>query len=139
MYLSIQIVFLLQVQFILNVKEHTRILEECHRDSTSGHMGTKQILSRITDRFIWPGVTKDVNSVPYSTYYNPMMYYKPTPLFSSKFLHRYRTLIYVYKPSTHFKPTPLFRADVWAIAHGLIIRSIRYMYREEVTYMFRAF
>ncbi len=63
MYLSIQIVFLLQVQFILNVKEYTRILEACHRDSTSGHMGTKQILNRITDRFIWPGVTKDVNKL----------------------------------------------------------------------------
>ncbi len=31
--------------------------------------------------------------IPYSTYYKPMMYYKPTPLFSSKFLYRYRTLI----------------------------------------------
>ncbi len=30
--------------------------------------------------------------IPYSTYYKPMMYYKPTPLFSSKFLCRYRTL-----------------------------------------------
>ncbi len=28
------------------------------------------------------------------TYYKPMMYYKPTPVFSSKFLHRYRTLMY---------------------------------------------
>ncbi len=30
--------------------------------------------------------------LPYSTYYKPMMYYKPTPLFSSKFLYRYRML-----------------------------------------------
>ncbi len=27
---------------------------------------------------------------------------------------------------TYYKPTPLFRADVGAIAHGLIIRTIRY-------------
>ncbi len=32
--------------------------------------------------------------LPYTTYYKPMMYYKPTPIFSSKFLYRYRTLIY---------------------------------------------
>ncbi len=40
----------------------------------------------------------------YSMYYKLMMYYKPTPLFSSKFLYRYRTLIYgifVYKLSTY--------------------------------------
>ncbi len=67
--------------------------------------------------------------LPYSTYYKPMMYYKPTPLFSSKFLYRYRTLIYGnlhYKAMMYYKPTPLFRADVRKIAHGLIIRTIRY-------------
>ncbi len=52
-------------------------------------------------------------------YYKPMMYYKHTPLFSSKFgIGRYNKL------TTHYKrPTPLFRAGVWEIAHGLIIRS----------------
>ncbi len=57
-----------------------------------------------------------------------MVYDKPTPLFSSKFLHWYWTFVYgifVYKSNTHYKPTPLFRADVWEIAHGLTIR--RYM------------
>ncbi len=38
--------------------------------------------------------------IPYSTYYKPMMYYKPTPLFSSKFLHCYRTRYIIYKLST---------------------------------------
>ncbi len=59
-----------------------------------------------------------------------MMYYKPTPLFSSKFLYRYRTLIYGnshYKPMMYYKPTPLFRADVRKFAHGPIIRTIRYI------------
>ncbi len=28
----------------------------------------------------------------------------------------------------HYKPTPLFRADVRKIAHGLIIRTIRYVF-----------
>ncbi len=121
------------------------------------------------------------------------MYYKPTPLFRSKLLYRYRTLIYIYmviriispwciispppssgqtscigigrlymviriispwciispppssgqsycigigrlymviriiSPWCIISPTPLFRADVREIAHGLIIRTIRYM------------
>ncbi len=54
-----------------------------------------------------------------------MMYYKPTHLFSSKFLYRYRYGNLHYKPMVYYKPTPLFRADVRKIAHGLIIRTIR--------------
>ncbi len=56
------------------------------------------------------------------------MYYKPTPFFSSKFLYRYRTLTYVYSyiSSLCIISPPLFRADVREIAHGLIIRTIRY-------------
>ena len=45
----------------MNNKERTKILEACHKDPTSGHMGTKKTLARITQRFIWPGVAKDVN------------------------------------------------------------------------------
>ena len=29
-----------QVGFVMNTKEHTKILEACHKDPTSGHMGT---------------------------------------------------------------------------------------------------
>ncbi len=32
-----------------------------------------------------------------------------------------------YKSMMYYKPTPLFRADVREIAHGLIIRIIRYI------------
>ncbi len=55
-----------------------------------------------------------------------MVYYKPTSLFSSTFLYTYRMLygMFVYKPMMYYKPT-LFRADVWEIAHGLIIHTIR--------------
>lgn len=45
----------------MNPKERTKILEACHKDPTSGHMGTKKTLACITQRFIWPGVAKDVN------------------------------------------------------------------------------
>ena len=29
-------------------------------DPTSGHLGIEKTLSRITERFMWPGVSKDV-------------------------------------------------------------------------------
>ncbi len=34
--------------------------------------------------------------VPYSAYYKPMRYYKPTPLFSSKFLYSYVVLLVAF-------------------------------------------
>ena len=41
----------------------------CHVDPTSGHMGVKRTLSRISEKFIWPGMVKDVNdTVRHATY-----------------------------------------------------------------------
>ena len=37
-----------QVGFVMNTKEHTKILEACHKDPTSGHMGTKKTLAHVT-------------------------------------------------------------------------------------------
>ena len=52
-----------QVRFILNKDERAKILKECHKDPMSGHLGTKRTLSRVTERFMWPGVAKDVNQL----------------------------------------------------------------------------
>ena len=57
------IVYLLQVHFIIDPQERKKILESCHNHPTSGHMGWKRTLSRITERFIWPGVTKDMKKL----------------------------------------------------------------------------
>ena len=45
---------------MVNTKERAKILDACHKDPTSGHMGSKKTLARITERFMWPGVEKDV-------------------------------------------------------------------------------
>ena len=37
-------------------------LESCHSDPTSGHLGMKKTLARVTARFIWHGIVKDVNT-----------------------------------------------------------------------------
>ena len=45
--------------YIIDRQEQKRIVIACHEDPTSGHMETKRTLARITERFIWPGVTKN--------------------------------------------------------------------------------
>ena len=39
----------------------SRIVMSCHSDPTSGHLGVKKTVARISDRFIWHGIVKDVN------------------------------------------------------------------------------
>ena len=51
------------MKYITDPKEKKQILEDCHCDATSGHMGTKRTLARITERFIWAEVAKDAYSL----------------------------------------------------------------------------
>jgi len=51
----------------MNVDERKKIVVACHRDATSGHMGTKKTLARITKKFMWPGVAKDVYNINHVT------------------------------------------------------------------------
>ena len=39
---------------------NSKKFQSCYVDPTSGHLGIKKTLSRITERFMWPGVSKDV-------------------------------------------------------------------------------
>ena len=50
----------MEVRYIRNHDEQQKISRSCHVDPTSGHLGIKKTLSRITERFMWPGVSKDV-------------------------------------------------------------------------------
>ena len=43
-----------------NLKERRRILKSCHDHPTSGHFGISKTIHRISERFIWPGITNDV-------------------------------------------------------------------------------
>ena len=49
----------MEIRFVGVKKEQRRILKACHVDPMSGHMGVKQTLNRISERFIWPGMVKD--------------------------------------------------------------------------------
>ena len=52
-----------EVRYIKNKEEQQRILTACHLDPTSGRMGVKKTLARITERFMWPGVVKSVQNL----------------------------------------------------------------------------
>ena len=45
---------------MMDKKEREQIIKSCHTVPTSGHLGTKKTLARVTERFMWPGVTKEV-------------------------------------------------------------------------------
>ena len=43
-------------------------MRACHVEPTSGHMGMKRTIHRITERFFWKGVTKDVEHMVRTVY-----------------------------------------------------------------------
>ena len=67
LYIYIQVV---ETQFIRNRDEQLKILHSCHIDPTSGHMGEKKTICRITECFLWNGVVKDVQQMVQTTVYN---------------------------------------------------------------------
>ena len=54
----------LDVRYIRDRKEHQlRIVHACHEDKTSGHLGYRKTLARITERFMWKGVSEDAKEI----------------------------------------------------------------------------
>ena len=51
------------MRYIRNKEEQQRIIKVCHSDATSGHLGFKKTMSRVTERFTWYGMTKDIEAV----------------------------------------------------------------------------
>ena len=51
------------VVHITSRDEQLRITRACHSDPTSGHLGVRRTLARITEWFIWKGVVKDSHEV----------------------------------------------------------------------------
>ena len=40
--------------------DRQRILNACHSDPTSRHLGVKKTIKRVRERFTWKGLNKDV-------------------------------------------------------------------------------
>ena len=49
-----------ELRYIRTRDEQLKILRACHVDPTSGHLGEKKTVCRISERVIWPGIVKDV-------------------------------------------------------------------------------
>ena len=59
------------MKYVRDKEGQQDILRACHLDPTSGHMGVKRTLRRITERYTWCGITKDVKKfVSNPLYYN---------------------------------------------------------------------
>jgi len=52
-----------EVRYIRERKEQLRIVHACHEDKTSGHLGYRKTLARITERFMWKGLSKDAKEI----------------------------------------------------------------------------
>ena len=52
-----------QVKVITSVEDQKRILEACHCDPTSGHFGITKTWKRISERFYWKALSKDVKEL----------------------------------------------------------------------------
>ena len=46
------------MRYVRQRDEQLRIANACHSDKTSGHLGYRKTLARITERFFWKGVSK---------------------------------------------------------------------------------
>ena len=57
-----------EVMYIRSSEERQQIMRACHVEPTSGHMGMKRTIHRITERFFWKGVTKDVEHMVRTVY-----------------------------------------------------------------------
>ena len=51
------------LRYIQSRSEQKKILQACHVDATSGHMGRTKTLYRIKERFMWHGMVEDVNTL----------------------------------------------------------------------------
>ena len=49
-----------RVKVIASRDEQVRILNSCHSDPTSGHLGTRKTWRKIAERFYWKGLSTEV-------------------------------------------------------------------------------
>ena len=54
---------LLLKYYVVDSNEKKRILASCHSHPSSGHFGIRKTIDRISERFMWLGITKDVTEM----------------------------------------------------------------------------
>ena len=53
----------IEIGYIRDRDEQMRIAKACQADPTSGHLGFRKMLARLTERFTWKGVSKDAKEI----------------------------------------------------------------------------
>ena len=53
----------IELRYIQSREEQLEILQACHADPTSGHLGIKKTVNKTTEHFMWPGIVKDVKEM----------------------------------------------------------------------------
>lgn len=48
---------------MMDEKDKQRVLQSCHSHPTSGHFGISKTWQRISERFYWKGLSKDVKNM----------------------------------------------------------------------------
>ena len=54
---------LIEIRCVSSREEQLRIVQACHADPTSGHLGFRRTMARITERFFWKGIARDSKDV----------------------------------------------------------------------------
>lgn len=53
-----------------------QILHDCHNTDLSGHLGTRRTLARVTQKYYWPGLSKEV--IDHVRFCSTCQRYKPS-------------------------------------------------------------
>ena len=65
---------MIEIRCITSREEQLRIAQACHADPTSGHLGFRRTMARITERFFWKGIdSKDVVKIFFGSLYTVLL------------------------------------------------------------------
>ena len=51
------------VEVIFSKHQRKQIMQSCHSDPTAGHLGRTRTFYKVSERFYWPGIFKDVEKI----------------------------------------------------------------------------
>ena len=58
----------LWVEVIFSRAQRAHIMKSCHSDATAGHLGRNKTFYKISERYYWPGIFKDVTNAVSKTF-----------------------------------------------------------------------
>ena len=62
-YIALHNAQITEVRCVRTRAEQLQILAACHLDPSAGHMGERRTIKRISERYMWRGIVKDVQEM----------------------------------------------------------------------------